>query len=803
MRKDVPMRSKSLCALLSALLALMLAYGIPAHASAEQQEQDVAVEEAQAPETEAAQPEGEGATAQDDAQQPIEPQDVTAPGEATVVEEDASDEIEAQATYAAQQAALDAFAAEHANDLPAGRYSIHTRAPAKSSANSGVTYALDVRGNSKNNGAEIILYTKGSKDNQRFDVEYVDGGYAMIKSVSSGLYLSVDGGDDAYSSTSAAKLVQHARVAGAKWQQWVICRLSDGSYTLTSAMLMTGERRLVDVKGGKAANTGSVILYKDTSKNGTYAGNQRWTFALTEASLDADAAAHVDDLAKGTYMLGSAADSNLVLNVKRASTANGASIILYANEGTLNETWDVTIDSNGYATITSTLSGKVLDVRGGKAGNGAEVIQYAKKSTNARNQQWIAIKEAGGSYKFVSALLGDTRYVLGVKGGTAKSSASLCLQPDGGASNKAQHFVTLDPPEQMAYRNALADGTYMFRSMLDATFCLDVSGNSKIEGAQVKLWTGKRSNNQLWQVSHDKNGFVLLKNKNSGKYLAFSAGAVGDSIVTVQSSTAGKWIAIPSGDAYILKDSKSGKCIEVSGSAANGAKTIAASASTATSQKWTVAPIVKIAIDPGHGGNDSGATGNGLRECDLTWKVAQACVAELKAHGVDVYLTVGENEFKHGSTVSIRDRVQRAYNAGCTAVISIHINAGGGNGAVVLVPNSAAYHHEFYTMGQSFAKDVIARINKLGIARWGDGAWERNYSRADGAEKNLYYESKASRGYQDYYGIVRYARLHGMFGVIIEHGFIDNAHDAKILRQSAAQTALGKADAAAIIGLYN
>ena len=95
MRKDVPMRSKSLCALLSALLALMLAYGIPAHASAEQQEQDVAVEEAQAPETEAAQPEGEGATVQDDAQQSIEPQDATAPGEATVVEEDASDEIEA------------------------------------------------------------------------------------------------------------------------------------------------------------------------------------------------------------------------------------------------------------------------------------------------------------------------------------------------------------------------------------------------------------------------------------------------------------------------------------------------------------------------------------------------------------------------------------------------------------------------------------------------------------------------------------------------------------------------------------
>ena len=78
-----------------------------------------------------------------------------------------------------------------------------------------------------------------------------------------------------------------------------------------------------------------------------------------------------------------------------------------------------------------------------------------------------------------------------------------------------------------------------------------------------------------------------------------------------------------------------------------------------------------------------------------------------------------------------------------------------------------------------------------------------------GASAAQYYDgkgglssSKTSYGYADYYGIVRYARLRGMFGVIIEHGFIDNAHDAAIMGQASGQKALGKADAEAIRALY-
>lgn len=47
-----------------------------------------------------------------------------------------------------------------------------------------------------------------------------------------------------------------------------------------------------------------------------------------------------------------------------------------------------------------------------------------------------------------------------------------------------------------------------------------------------------------------------------------------------------------------------------------------------------------VVLDAGHGGYDTGATGNGLQEKQLTYKIAQYCKAELeKYNGVSVYMT--------------------------------------------------------------------------------------------------------------------------------------------------------------------
>jgi len=85
-----------------------------------------------------------------------------------------------------------------------------------------------------------------------------------------------------------------------------------------------------------------------------------------------------------------------------------------------------------------------------------------------------------------------------------------------------------------------------------------------------------------------------------------------------------------------------------------------------------------IVIDPGHGGLDSGATGNGLLEKDLTLSISKYMYDKFKKLGIPVYLTRSEDE-----DLTKKERINRIKSAfgsdSNVLVISNHINAGGGD----------------------------------------------------------------------------------------------------------------------------
>ncbi|OIK15747.1 N-acetylmuramoyl-L-alanine amidase [Bacillus sp. MUM 116] len=87
--------------------------------------------------------------------------------------------------------------------------------------------------------------------------------------------------------------------------------------------------------------------------------------------------------------------------------------------------------------------------------------------------------------------------------------------------------------------------------------------------------------------------------------------------------------------------------------------------------------MVKIFIDPGHGGSDTGATGNGLQEKNLTLKIATTLgdILVNEYDGVTVKLSRTGDE-----TVSLTERTDAANNWKADYYLSIHINAGGGTG---------------------------------------------------------------------------------------------------------------------------
>ena len=84
----------------------------------------------------------------------------------------------------------------------------------------------------------------------------------------------------------------------------------------------------------------------------------------------------------------------------------------------------------------------------------------------------------------------------------------------------------------------------------------------------------------------------------------------------------------------------------------------------------------KIVIDPGHGGTDSGASGNDIIEKNMTLAISRIMYDELKRLGIPVYITRETDE-----TLSPTQRINRIKNAfgsdDNVIVISNHINAGG------------------------------------------------------------------------------------------------------------------------------
>ncbi|ERN51962.1 N-acetylmuramoyl-L-alanine amidase [Alkalihalophilus marmarensis] len=78
----------------------------------------------------------------------------------------------------------------------------------------------------------------------------------------------------------------------------------------------------------------------------------------------------------------------------------------------------------------------------------------------------------------------------------------------------------------------------------------------------------------------------------------------------------------------------------------------------------------KIVIDPGHGGSDPGAVGNGLQEKEIALDVAQRAEKLLLAAGAHVIMTRDTDVYP-----TLSDRVKVANDAKADLFISIHANA--------------------------------------------------------------------------------------------------------------------------------
>jgi N-acetylmuramoyl-L-alanine amidase len=137
-----------------------------------------------------------------------------------------------------------------------------------------------------------------------------------------------------------------------------------------------------------------------------------------------------------------------------------------------------------------------------------------------------------------------------------------------------------------------------------------------------------------------------------------------------------------------------------------------------------------VVIDPGHGGRDSGAVNNGLREKDLTLDTALRLERHLREEGFPVVLTRRDDRF-----LELFERAQIANGIRRALFVSIHFNdnttASGDGVETFYAQQKAAFSDDGWTLaglfeghaegppidqGESFAQTVQASmVGYLGV----------------------------------------------------------------------------------------
>ncbi len=125
--------------------------------------------------------------------------------------------------------------------------------------------------------------------------------------------------------------------------------------------------------------------------------------------------------------------------------------------------------------------------------------------------------------------------------------------------------------------------------------------------------------------------------------------------------------------------------------------------------------MTKICLDPGHGGSDPGACGNGLQEKDITLTVALKVCECLQAVGYTVIMTretdkdVGYANDEADTELQARCDISNNFRA--DVFVSIHNNSAANEEALGI----ETYYYTGSTNGQKLAQCIDSRLAGLGL----------------------------------------------------------------------------------------
>jgi N-acetylmuramoyl-L-alanine amidase len=164
---------------------------------------------------------------------------------------------------------------------------------------------------------------------------------------------------------------------------------------------------------------------------------------------------------------------------------------------------------------------------------------------------------------------------------------------------------------------------------------------------------------------------------------------------------------------------------------------------------------MRICIDVGHGGTDSGAAYNGYLEKNLNLAYAKAIYTILTEYNCDVFLTRKDDMF-----IELNQRAKWIYDYNPDVCISCHMNAGGGSGTEAILSLHAP----------DYVKALATMITK-------------NISKTFGLKNRGTYSRESSKSTKnnilDYYAVHRKGSPNV---IILEPLFLDSNNDIKLVK---------------------
>ena len=210
-----------------------------------------------------------------------------------------------------------------------------------------------------------------------------------------------------------------------------------------------------------------------------------------------------------------------------------------------------------------------------------------------------------------------------------------------------------------------------------------------------------------------------------------------------------------------------------------------------------------VVLDPGHGGNDPGAVGNGLREKDINLAIGLKMEKSLRDRGFDVKMTRTTDVY-----LKLQERTDFANNANADMFVSIHVNSlpPGQNSAgfeiyLMAQPTDqealtlAKIENQEYTDGKAESGAASDRRTELILKILGDMLANEKINESTAAAEALYNAGNArglpmKRVAQAPFFVLRGA---SMPAILLETGFITNVKEAKLLAHSGYQQELADA----------